>query len=130
MPPTLSAVRLARRPRKVSPGKDVGMKMRHRLTRLLAGIDNKPVTVGAKVKLLHDCADAGEKIFHQSHFLKRNFLDRGEMFLGYCEQMGRRFGVDVFENERFFVLIDFGAWDLACNDFAENAILHSGFLLS
>ena len=97
--------------------------MMHGLPRVFALIDHDAVSLGKSQAFLQP-----------SDFLQRPSDERGavlvqirkisEMLLRHAQQMHGGFGFDVFENDDFLVLIDFGRRDFPRDDFAENTIFH------
>jgi hypothetical protein len=108
----------------------MGVQMRDGLSGLFAGIDDEPVAFGGKAGFLYDSAYRVKKFLHNAHFTCGHVLHSREMLLGDRKQVRWRLGVDVPENNRFFIFKNPDARYLARDDFAEDAVRHTIFLLS
>ena len=115
------------------PGKrlaaeDVNVQVMHRLTRVLALVDDeaealrKPERIAEPADLLQHSADERRALIGELH-------DRCKVLLGHAQKMDLCLGRDVLEDDHLLVLVHLGGRDLARDDFTENAVFHTLYLL-
>src|SRR5271157_3061262 len=118
---------LPRWPGHVAPTKQVQMQMEHRLSRA------RPNVVDGAISVLDTALTAELRrdelaIAEDLGVFRRGFLQSHNVPLGNNEHVGRRFGVDVFENVHLVVFVNLLRRDLPRDDLAEEAIVHDSML--
>ena len=92
------------------------------MPRIVALVDDQAIAVCAVV-LRSDLRNFCE---HVRERLRADFVHLGEQFeviLGHSQKVHFSLGLDILENEHFFVFVNFGRGDLPLYYFAEYAIV-------
>src|SRR6266536_1458074 len=111
------------RPEDVRAADDVDMQMHYFLPADVAGVDDRPVTVGRSL-LARQGPRQREQPPEHTGVIRGHLGERVDVPLRYQHEMHRRLGTDVLEAEDLRVLVHLGRRYFAARDLAENALVH------
>lgn len=100
------------------------MQVIHGLATVAAGADDGAISV---VQALgsRDLGRCPEQVAEKCLVFGSGVGQRGDVFAGNDQDVGRRFGIDVEEGIALIILINGGRWDGAVGDAAKEAV-HTG----
>ena len=104
---------------------DVDVQVMHLLPTLLARVHHDaktPFRIRPAALLQRQLGCQGHHAAQQGLVLRLDMGQGADVLLGHQQEMHRRTGVDVVKSVQLIVFIDFVRRNLACDDFAKNAV--------
>ena len=99
------------------------MQVLHGLTGVLAAVRHDTEAVG-EAELLRELRNDGEDVTDERGLLLAQLCGRGDVGLRNNKEMLRCQRLDVIKRQALLVLIQLLRGDLACQNAAENAVVH------
>ena len=96
----------------------------HRLAGFAVAVEDRPVATLRVAVFPGQHGGRSEHRAHQRVIGRRQVIDGGNVPPRHDEQVQRRLRIDVLNRDQIVVLVDDGAFDLARDDLAEEAVAH------
>jgi len=105
----------------VSAAQQMQMQMMHRLTAIIAGVDDDSVST-VQLVTAGDLCRGRHQMAYQCGVLGKRLGLRGDMLFGNDQDVGRCLRIDVRKPDGQFILINATCWYRAMDDLAEQAV--------